>query len=202
MHGDVPANTRNRLLRAAERILIEEGVTALTTRRVGEVSGLNSTLITYHFGTVAALLATLQEKNLAPMLEQWRRLDEPLPADADPLDELLQRWLSPLLAPACFNPRGRALVVIDEIAAHGERKAVAPLLRQMAGVADRVAEAIAPLAPQIEPAELRQRLRFISGAALGPPPRARLGARAADPAMGEEALAALTRFARASLTRA
>jgi AcrR family transcriptional regulator len=41
-----PDATRTRLLEAAERILIEQGVHALTVRRVGAVSGLNGTLVT------------------------------------------------------------------------------------------------------------------------------------------------------------
>lgn len=196
MQGD----TRTRLLEAAERVLIEEGVMALTMRRVGDVSGLNPTLITYHFGTVAMLLANLRDHNMGPMLESWACLEEPVPTGADPLDTLLERWLTPLLAPACFNPSGRALVVLDEIAAHGESETATRLVDTMAGVADRFAGILAPHLPGLGAAELRWRLRFISGAALGPPPRARLGPDERDPAMSEQALAALLRFARAALT--
>ncbi|WP_336977694.1 TetR/AcrR family transcriptional regulator [Altererythrobacter fulvus] len=199
---DMQGDTRTRLLEAAERVLIEEGVMALTMRRVGDVSGLNPTLITYHFGTVAMLLANLRDHNMGPMLEDWACLEDPIPAGGDPLDILLERWLRPLLAPACFTPSGRALVVLDEIAAHGEGETAARLVETMSEVADRFASLLTPHLPGLDRQELRWRLRFIAGAALGPPPRARLGPDERDPAMSEEALAALTRFCRAALTGA
>lgn len=196
------ADTRTRLLEAAERVLIEEGVLALTMRRVGDVSGLNPTLITYHFGTVAMLLANLRDHNMGPMLEAWACLEDPIPTGADPLDTLLARWLAPLLAPACFTPSGRALVVLDEIAAHGEGETAAQLVDTMSAVAHRFANLLMPYLPDLSRIELRWRLRFLAGAALGPPPRTRLGPDERDPGMGPDALAALIRFARAALTGA
>lgn len=195
MQGD----TSTKLLQAAERILIKEGVRALTTRRVGEVSDLNPTLITYHFGSITKLLATLLDHNMEPMRDGWRRLEQPLRAGCDPVDDLLERWLSPLMAPAAYNPRGRALVAIDEIAAHGEADMSRQVIDCMAGTARIVRNLLAPHLPGLTDQELRIRLRFIAGATLGPPPRARLTLSEPDPAMGPDALATLLRFARMAL---
>lgn len=195
MQGD----TRSKLLQAAERILIEDGVRGLTTRRVGEVSGLNPTLITYHFGTVAALLGQLLDDNLAPMLRERNLIRDPVPDGEDALETKIRRWLAPLLAPAAYNPRGRMLVVLDEIAAHGEPDVSARLMNQMAELAQIVFLELQPLVPGLAPDELRARMRFVGGAALGPPPRSRLSLDQDDPKMGEEALNTLARFARASL---
>jgi len=162
-----PDATRTRLLEAAERILIEQGVHALTVRRVGTVSGLNGTLVTYHFGSVAGLLGELARCNMAPMLEQWRDLPPP----AAGTRAILAAWLNPLLNPAAFNPDGRALIVLDEIAAHGAAGLSAEVLAAMVGISERVRGALAPLLPHLSDHTLRARLRFIAGAALGPPPR-------------------------------
>lgn len=180
--------TSTRLLAAAEQVLLSVGVTGLTVRRVGEVSGLNPALITYHFGTMARLLDQLCEHNLVPMRAAWQGLDGS--AWADPHD-LLRRWLGPLLAPAAFTPQGRALVVLDEIASHGEDALRDRLFAEMAGVARRVRLSLAPHLPHLGDAELAGRMRFIAGAALGPPPRSRAPAAAA----GEAELDALCRFA-------
>jgi AcrR family transcriptional regulator len=49
------SGTRERLLEAAVRGIAEHGWDRLTTRRVGEIAGLNPALVHYHFGSMAAL---------------------------------------------------------------------------------------------------------------------------------------------------
>ena len=153
--------TRTRLLQAAERILIAQGVHALTVRRVGAVSGLNGTLVTYHFGGIVGLLTELAQRNLAPMVADWAGL----PAAGESPDTVLGAWLRPLLRPAAFNPEGRALIVLDEIAAHGSAELRDEVMAAM------VATSLTPHLPQLGAHTLRARLRFSAGAALGPPPR-------------------------------
>lgn len=190
-------DTRTRLLKAAENILICEGAHALTVRRVGAVSGLNPTLVTYHCGTVAGLLGGLCRLNLEPMMDGWAALSgEPTPSS---LGDTLRIWLGPLLQPAAFTPGGRALVVLDEIAAHGDPELSARLLEAMVAISARVHAALLPILPHLDARELRARLRFLAGAALGPPPRAR----STDAALGEEPLDSLRylcAFAEAALS--
>jgi AcrR family transcriptional regulator len=162
-----PDATRTRLLSAAEQILIEQGVHALTVRRIGTVSGLNGTLVTYHFGTVAGLLAELARCNLEPMLADWATL----PGKAGGINAILDAWLRPLLRPAAFHAGGRALIVLDEIAAHGSAPASGEVMAAMVAISERVRTALRPHLPALDDATLRARLRFIAGAALGPPPR-------------------------------
>ncbi len=162
--------TKTGLLEAAERILLEEGVHALTVRRVGAVSGLNGTLVTYYFGTVSGLLEELCRRNLEPMLLEWRSLG----AKTSPaliLRQILAAWLAPLIRPSAFVAGGRSIVVLDEIASHGDDSLRAQLLEAMVDVGSRVQIALHPLLPHLDPVELRARVRFISAAALGPPPR-------------------------------
>ena len=53
------ASTRVSLLAAAEAIVAEQGVNALSVRRIGEAAGINPTLVTYHFGSLYGLLDEL-----------------------------------------------------------------------------------------------------------------------------------------------
>lgn len=160
--------TRHGLLEAAERILLEEGIQALTVRRIGAVSGLAPTLVTYHFGTITGLLSELCRRNLEPIIEAWTSLDR---RDFDNLRELLDAWLEPLLLPSAFVPGGRALVVLDEIAAHGDTEFRNMLLSLMLEISAKVQAAIRPFVPHLDARTLRARVRFISAATLGPPPR-------------------------------
>jgi AcrR family transcriptional regulator len=192
--------TRTLLLEAAERILIDQGVHALTVRRVGAVSGLNATLVTYHFGTMSKLLEELCRLNLEPITTDWVGLEDRVAtvADAQKLETILRLWLQPLTLPAAFTHDGRALMVLDEIAAHGEAELSEALLHAMIEVGGRVQALLAPLLPALDARGLRARLRFIAGATLGPPPRTR----SPDPVDGSEPMDGinyLIAFARASL---
>ncbi|WP_162925294.1 TetR/AcrR family transcriptional regulator [Aurantiacibacter odishensis] len=158
--------TSERLLSAAERILVERGVTGLSVRKVGEQAGVNPTLVTYHFGTVENLLVELARRNLDHILAKWQTISP----DMEP-GLLLETWLLPMQREACFTLGGRALAVLDEIAAHGEGEARRLVNDAMETFVPVLREAMAPHFPHLSPDELRARLRFISGAVLGPPPR-------------------------------
>jgi len=160
--------TRLGLLEAAERILFEQGVQALTVRRIGTVSGLAPTLVTYHFGTISGLLAEMCRCNLEPMLEAWKTIDQ---HEFPTLREALQAWLTPLLIPSAFVQGGRALVVLDEMAAHGDVEFRNLLLTPMLELSNKVQHVLHPFVPHLDAQTLRARVRFLSAATLGPPPR-------------------------------
>lgn len=188
-----------KLLAAAEQIVINNGIGYLTIRRVGHLAGLNSALITYHFGGVSGLVETLCEHNLAPMREAWRALDADLPNGEEGLNILIQRWLEPLLQAATYTPNARALTVIDEIASREHGELSEKLTQEMAALAHKVHNLAMPFLPHLSPEELMTRLRFIAGAALGPPPRNHATRNGLFASTGEKAIEQLTRFARASL---
>ncbi len=75
------------LLDAAERVLVEAGYAAITTRRLAEEAGVNHGLVHYYFGSVENLLVRTLERFTErlitrqrdmyaadmPFLEKWRR---------------------------------------------------------------------------------------------------------------------------------
>lgn len=165
--GDTAVRTTSdRLLAAAEHILVECGVTGLSVRKVGDQAGLNPTLVTYHFKSIENLLVQLARRNLDPILADWQAI-----APGMDLDTILQSWLLPMQRAACFTPDGRALVVLDEIAAHGEGKPRQLVIDAMTAFSSGLRDAVQPHCLHLDAGELRARLRFISGAVLGPPPR-------------------------------
>lgn len=191
-------DTRIGLLEAAERIILEEGMKALTVRRVGAVSGLNPTLVTYHFGTMGNLMAELCRMNLEPMLAEWEAV-KARNVSFSSMREVLEAWMTPLLRPAAFTANGRGLIVLDEIAAHGDHEMSRQLLKPMLDLSSRVQAALKPYTSHLSAGELRARVRFLSAATLGPPPRARI----VDAGPGEQKLDGieyLLNFAEAALS--
>jgi len=164
--------TKAGLLEAAEQILLEEGMQALTFRRIGAVASINPTLVTYYFGGIPGLLVELYQANLEPMQAECEPIFEPGGA-AGSLRDVLRIWLNSMLRPAAFTQGGPALVVLDEIAGHGDPNLRSDLLASMRELSGRVQAAIHPFVPELEERELRARLRFLSAAALGPLPRSR-----------------------------
>jgi len=185
------------LLAAAERILLEKGVNALSVRKVGDAAGLNPALVTYHFKSILKLLDELCSLNLDPILADWQGIG-PGTAAGGELDGVLRAWLAPMVRPAAVTASGRALIVIDEIASHGEPALSDKVLTAMEEFSPRLRSALAQFLPHLSQQELRARVRFISAAVLGPPPRIAAGQPSAGgPALDD--LDHLLRFARAAL---
>lgn len=190
--------TQLALLAAAEKILVEKGVSALSVRRIGQAAQLHPALVSYHFGSLHGLLDELCTLNLDPILRGWREL-ELQDASFQNLDEILRLWLTPMLQPSFFTPHGRALVVLDEIAAHGDSELQAKLLNEMDRFTRRLCSIIYPLLPDLNPQARAARLRFISAATLGPPPRTKFVSDGSSDAPLDE-LSHLLAFAKAALT--
>jgi AcrR family transcriptional regulator len=62
------------LLDAAERLLVERGHAAITTRRLGEEAGVNHGLVHYYFGSIENVMAQTLERFTARLIERQRAL--------------------------------------------------------------------------------------------------------------------------------
>jgi TetR/AcrR family transcriptional regulator len=124
--GTTPRNTAEAaLLDAAERLLVESGYAAVTTRRLAEEAGVNHGLVHYYFGSIENVLAQTLERFTArlidrqralyaaegPFLDKWRQAMSYLEADA----RYQKIWLE-LQALAWNRPELRARIahVTDE----------------------------------------------------------------------------------------
>jgi AcrR family transcriptional regulator len=65
---------RTALLDAAERLLIEAGHAAITTRKVAAEAGVNHGLVHYYFGSIEELLFQAMERYTERLLERQRAL--------------------------------------------------------------------------------------------------------------------------------
>jgi AcrR family transcriptional regulator len=90
----VAAAGRERILDAAEELLIDEGVAALTARRVAAVADVRPGLIHYHFESMSDLRAQVLQR----AAERWRVEFEELVRGAADLSTLWRRWRRSMLA--------------------------------------------------------------------------------------------------------
>ena len=64
---------KERILKAAEVILEEDGYAAITTRRLGTTAGINQALVHYHFGSVGQVMMNVLDRIGQQSDEQARK---------------------------------------------------------------------------------------------------------------------------------
>jgi AcrR family transcriptional regulator len=159
------AETKQRILDAAERLFAEKGFDATSLRSVTAAAGANLAAVNYHFGSKAALLPAVVARIVEPVNRlQLQRLDE-LEARADPpsVEELLEAFVVPV-ADFFAQDAARAPMLASLFARimgdPGEdmRRAVIERVRETEG---RYEAAFARALPDLPPAELWVRLRSV-----------------------------------------
>ena len=197
--------TRHRLLSAAERLVVSEGVVSLSVRRIANEAEVNSALIRYHFGDMQGLLTELALLNAAQLRDARDRLLDALEAKGAPdFEAAIDALVLPLWAPAAMSADERAIVVLDEIYSRAGTTIHDLIWAQFASGVRRVTDALRRAIPDAEEADLAWRIRFVTAAALDIPPRsARSGEHPRSPIYGldapDERLAQFRRFAQQAL---
>jgi len=161
------ASTAERLLLAAEQLVVGEGVHALSVRRIAGLAGVNSALIRYHFGGSAGLLRELALRNAA-RIAQAR---EALLAIEGGFAEAVEALIQPLWAPAAMGDDYRAIVVLDEIFSRASPELRSEIWAVFADGVARVTDWLARVLPDVASELLVWRIRFVTAAALDVPPR-------------------------------
>ncbi|MPT47757.1 MAG: TetR/AcrR family transcriptional regulator [Sphingobium sp.] len=172
--NDTPAQTRQKLLRATEILLVREGVHALTVRRIAGEADVNSALVRYHFGGTDGLLDELALRNAACMADARDALLEGLSETGPPhdFDEIVDALVLPLWAEAAMAPEHRAIIVLDEIFARSVPELHEKIWALFAEGVNRVTTELGRCLPDTDPTILAWRIRFVTAAALDVPPRA------------------------------
>jgi AcrR family transcriptional regulator len=162
-----PRETAERLLAAAERIVLREGAHAVSIRRIATLSGQNSALVSYHFGGIESLLGQLLERNVGAICDAREMLLAKASKDRSNkrLHALVVAYIDPLWrTPAIWHPES-ARTVVREVMPMLER----PLLRQaVARINSSVelsASQLSDLLPHLQRDQLLVRLRLLAGAA-------------------------------------
>ncbi|HWJ68879.1 MAG TPA: TetR family transcriptional regulator [Sphingobium sp.] len=207
LHGaHSPSQTRDRLLHAAEILVVRDGMVTLSVRRIAAEADVNSALIRYYFGDTDGLLRELAHRNAVLIgTARTRLLDELDKQPAPDLAASIDALVLPLWAPAAMSNRHRAIIVLDEIFARADASLHKAIWAEFAQGVQRVTQALAQALQTSDMTALAWRIRFVTAAALDIPPRApRSGEALSSPyrpeTTEEERLAQFRLFARQALS--
>lgn len=167
MPDDTPAQTRARLLLAAETLVVGQGVHALSVRRIAGAAQVNSALIRYHFGGTDGLLRELALRNgamIADARADWLARGEDYEGAVDAL-------IQPLWARAAMSGDYRAIVVLDEIFSRADPGLHDAIWALFADGVEQVRARLMDAVPGVDEAAMAWRIRFVTAAALDVPPR-------------------------------
>jgi AcrR family transcriptional regulator len=159
-------NTRTRLIAAAERLFTEGGEEGTSLRAVTREAISNAAAVHYHFGGRDGLLRAVLDRYLEPRQARRMRLLDKATEQHGPLVPV------PVVFTALLRPdlellgklrKNRVQVArfLGRASAHRSPVVAEYLDRQATAIVDRVLPLLAPTMADVDPAELRQRLRLV-----------------------------------------
>lgn len=132
-------DTKDRLLGAARRVVLEDGLGGATSRHITDLAGVNLAAVTYHFGSKDELIRSALAEEIGSFVEPALAA---LEGTADPVARLLEAVQ--LLLSSFATHRGRVPLYL-EAAADEARSGVGATGRVLGEVRARVAEVVAGL---------------------------------------------------------
>jgi AcrR family transcriptional regulator len=174
------ADTKERILDAAEALFARQGFAATSLRNVIAEAGVNLAAIHYHFGSKEGLIRALLARRFAPLNAERLRLladyERTTAARSPSVDALLEMFIRPALPLAGAKAGGLPLLGSLLGRLHSEPGSqLRELLReQFAEVSERYAAALGKALPHLPTEEVYCRFHFVIGAMasmLGDPER-------------------------------
>jgi len=163
LRGRDAADTKDRLLDAAERLFAERGFSGTTMRAVTQAAGVSVSAANYHFGSKDALLAATIGRVVVPVNQaRFERLAALEQAAGDgPLD--LEEVLDAFLRPA-IEKRGEAFRQVAARLFSDPPEVVVALKKEHFGdVSDRFVPALARALPGSDPSRVALDFQLLVG---------------------------------------
>ncbi len=164
------ADTKTRILDAAEELFMEHGFEATSLRSLTSAASVNLAAVNYHFGTKEELFQMVLTRRLDPMNQERIELLETLEREGGSRAPSVERILSSMLIPALRLARDERRGGKNFLRLVGRAYAdPAPFIRhflsqQYAGMILRYKEAFLKALPHLSRQELTWRLHFVMGA--------------------------------------
>ncbi|HUP97662.1 MAG TPA: TetR/AcrR family transcriptional regulator [Usitatibacter sp.] len=164
------ADTKTRILDAAELLFMEHGFEATSLRQLTTAAGVNLAAVNYHFGSKEELFQAVLTRRLDPMNQERIDLLGRLERDAGGKALSVERILSAMLIPALKLARDEKRGGKNFLRLVGRAYAdPAPFIRhflsqQYVEMINRYKEAFLKALPHLSRQELTWRLHFVMGA--------------------------------------
>jgi AcrR family transcriptional regulator len=164
------ADTKTRILDAAEHLFMEHGFEATSLRQLTSAAGVNLAAVNYHFGSKEELFQAVLTRRLDPMNQERIELLEKVERDAGGRPLSCEKILFAMLIPALRLARDEKRGGKNFLRLLGRAYAdPAPFIRhflsaQYAQMIGRYKEAFMRALPHLSRQELTWRLHFVMGA--------------------------------------
>ena len=164
------ADTKTRILDAAEQLFMEHGFEATSLRSLTSAAGVNLAAVNYHFGSKEELFQAVLTRRLDPMNQERIDLLEKLERDSGGRSLSVEKILSSMLIPALRLARDEKRGGKNFLRLLGRAYAdPAPFIRhflsqQYVEMINRYKEAFLKALPHLSRQELTWRLHFVMGA--------------------------------------
>ena len=162
-------DTRERILNAAERLIIERGYAATSLRAIASAAAVNLAATHYHFGSKFGLLSAVFQRRLAPIDEaRHRRLSDILEHKKKPsVEDIVRAFLAPMAqGPGSQDFWEDLPKLVGRIMGEPESLTKPLLEAQFAVLAKRYQAALLTALPHLSPDEIRWRFHFMVGAMI------------------------------------
>lgn len=157
------ADTRTRLLDAAEELFGQHGFSGASLRAITAAAGANIAAVNYHFGNRAALVQEVIARRVGPVnAERLRRLDELEAVGAPTLRDIADAFLAPALH--AFRQDASTLCrIMGRIHAERSDEIRRAIFSHFQPVMQRFTAAIGRARPDLPPDEIADRFKFMVG---------------------------------------
>jgi AcrR family transcriptional regulator len=183
--AEVGAQTRERLLDAAERLFAENGFAATSVRDITATASSNIAAVNYHFGGKHNLYHEVFRRRMAAMRDQRIASIRQVQGGASSLEGVLYAFATAFLQPLVDRGSGRLLIELITREMLDPQLPRELFLAEVVGpVQEALAEAIMTVTPGLEPGPARLCVVSIVGQLLQVAHRLRRGELA--PAWGAE----------------
>jgi AcrR family transcriptional regulator len=164
------AETREKILDAAEALFAEYGFEGASMRMITARAGVNLAAVNYHFGSKENLLCEIFRRRLAEITEERRRRLAQLQRDAEALGKavrpsrIVEAFFAPLLELARTEGGRRFLQLLGRTMTDPSAFVRHVLAKDYGDVTDEYLEALYRSLPGVPHAEIFWRFHFMLGA--------------------------------------
>ena len=201
-------DTKDQILDAAEQLIAEKGIDAVSLRAITAAANVNLAAVHYHFGSKEALVAKVFQRRIEPInRERLRMLDEAEARAGDgplPVEDVLEAMVAPAIRVYAEHAKGPLFMrVCGRIYAEQASYLEDLFAEQFQELVDRLTHAIGRALPEADPPDRAWGMHFAVGAMVHTMTESgklkRFSGGLCDPSDGDATIERMVRYAAAGL---